>query len=137
MFQHPELLTVFDALIYLDPDTSDGVSLEEAQKLISATHTEQRAFLTGKYRAKARVTHPDKDGTNDLMKLLNLSREWLTTAGNIREALVAFINTEKSRRDRENRKKEQEEAAQQQRPVLVAVVVRRFSHRSREENLPL
>ena len=58
-----------------------GLTLEEAQKLISASHTEQRAFLTGKYRAKARVTHPDKDDTSDLMKLLNLSREWLTTAG--------------------------------------------------------
>ena len=55
------------------------------------------------------MTHPDKDGTSDLMTLLNLSKEWLSTAANLREALVTFINVEKSRRERETRKKAEEE----------------------------
>ena len=71
-----------------------GMTLEEAQRLISENFPEQQGFITGKYRAKARVTHPDKDGTSDLMTLLNLSKEWLSTAANLREALVTFINTE-------------------------------------------
>ena len=57
-----------------------GLSLEEAQKLISTPHPEQQAFLTGKYRAKARVIHPDKEGSKDLMQSLNASKEWLSTA---------------------------------------------------------
>ena len=90
-----------------------GSTLEEAQKLISANHNEQRAFLTVKFRAKARMTHPDKAGTHDEMKMLNLSREWLTTAAHTREALVQFINTEKSRRERELKKRAEEEQREQ------------------------
>ena len=86
-----------------------GLSLEEAQKLISTPHPEQQAFSTGKYRAKARVIHPDKEGSKDLMQSLNASKEWLSTAENIRNALVTFMNSEKSRREREIKKRAEEE----------------------------
>ena len=44
-----------------------GLTLEEAQKMISANHNEQSALLRGKFRAKARMTHPDK-GRHSMMR---------------------------------------------------------------------
>ena len=65
--------------------------------------------MHGKYRAKARVIHPDKEGSTDLMQSLNASKEWLSTAENIRNVLVTFMNSEKSRREREIKKRAEEE----------------------------
>ena len=86
-----------------------GMTLEEAQKIISLPHPEQIAFLTGKYRAKARKFHPDKEGEKALMQTLNLTKDWLTTAENIRDSLVAFMNSERSRRERVARQRAEEE----------------------------
>ena len=37
-----------------------GLTLEEAQKILSQDYNDQHAFLTSKYRNKARTAHPDK-----------------------------------------------------------------------------
>ena len=66
------------------------------------------------------MTHPDKGGTHDEKKLLTFSREWLTHAANIRQALVAFINTEKSRRELELKKRAEEEQREQAKARLEA-----------------
>ena len=85
-----------------------GLTLEEAEKILSKDYNKQHAFSTSKFRLKARSAHPDKGGSHEEMRDLQLSREWLVTAQRIRDALVSFINTERSIRERDLKRQEEE-----------------------------